>query len=152
MNQHLAVELRSMRFAWPGSRQPLLNIDRFSVNGGEKVFVKGPSGCGKTTLLNLIGGILSPQQGSIHVLGVDMCALSEREPRSLSKRAYGNHFSNVQFDSLPLRYGKCRTALLFLFETKKKRAGEIIKSPCRSGSFNAHAENAVGGPGKEKNV
>jgi putative ABC transport system ATP-binding protein len=36
----------------------------------------GPSGSGKTTLLALISGILTPQQGSVHVLGCDLTRLS----------------------------------------------------------------------------
>jgi len=38
-----------------------------TVNKGELVAVIGPSGCGKTTLLKLIGGLLEPTEGSIHI-------------------------------------------------------------------------------------
>lgn len=38
-----------------------------TVKKGELVAVIGPSGCGKTTLLKLIGGLLEPTEGTIHI-------------------------------------------------------------------------------------
>jgi putative ABC transport system ATP-binding protein len=46
---------------------------------GEIVLVMGPSGSGKTTLLSMLGGLLRPSAGEIHIDGVDIAALSERE-------------------------------------------------------------------------
>ncbi len=37
-----------------------------AINEGEIVALQGPSGVGKTTLLNLIAGFLTAQEGSIH--------------------------------------------------------------------------------------
>jgi molybdenum ABC transporter ATP-binding protein len=37
----------------------------FEIQRGETLVIIGPSGCGKTTTLNLLAGILKPQQGSI---------------------------------------------------------------------------------------
>jgi putative ABC transport system ATP-binding protein len=75
MTEHsLAVDIVAAEFAWPRTA-PILSIPRFSVQRGERVFVRGPSGSGKSTLLGLIGGVLSPSQGSVHVLGTDIAAL-----------------------------------------------------------------------------
>ncbi|MEA4895851.1 MAG: ABC transporter ATP-binding protein [Oscillospiraceae bacterium] len=41
----------------------------FSVDKGELVVILGPSGAGKTTILNLLGGMDSPSNGSIMVNG-----------------------------------------------------------------------------------
>jgi len=46
---------------------------------GEIVLVMGPSGSGKTTLLSMLGGLLRPTAGEIHIDGVDIAALPERE-------------------------------------------------------------------------
>jgi putative ABC transport system ATP-binding protein len=46
------------------------------VAKGDFLALMGPSGSGKTTLLNLIGGLDSPTEGSIHVAGVDISGLS----------------------------------------------------------------------------
>jgi len=46
------------------------------VAKGDFLALMGPSGSGKTTLLNLIGGLDSPTEGTIHVGGVDISGLS----------------------------------------------------------------------------
>lgn len=56
------------------SQQVLFDID-LDIKPGEFVLLTGPSGCGKTTLLTLIGGLRSVQDGSLRVLERDMCGL-----------------------------------------------------------------------------
>ncbi|MGI9612971.1 MAG: ABC transporter ATP-binding protein [Acidimicrobiales bacterium] len=41
----------------------------FELSAGEFVSIIGPSGCGKSTLLRLIGGLLTPDRGTITVAG-----------------------------------------------------------------------------------
>ncbi len=69
------IDIRDVRFAWPGSARDVLDIDSFSVGSGERVFLQGPSGSGKTTLLSLLGAVISPDHGTIHVNGVDITTL-----------------------------------------------------------------------------
>lgn len=59
------VQLDKVSFAWPGNSPPVINIDDFTINRGERVFLRGPSGSGKTTLLSLVAAVLKPQRGSI---------------------------------------------------------------------------------------
>lgn len=75
MNQSPAVHLQNVRFHWQ-SQNLVLDIPELEIRRGETVFVKGPSGSGKTTLLSVIGGILSPQSGSVGVLGKDLVTMS----------------------------------------------------------------------------
>lgn len=60
----------------------------FSIKFSEGTIscILGPSGCGKTTLLNIIGGLLKPQNGN--VLGIDKKSISYifQEPRLLPWR------------------------------------------------------------------
>ena len=77
MNQpnNNAVELSNLQFAWPG-KPTLLQVEHFAMARGERVFLRGPSGSGKSTLLGLIGGVLTPQRGSVRLLGNELTKLS----------------------------------------------------------------------------
>jgi phospholipid/cholesterol/gamma-HCH transport system ATP-binding protein len=61
------VEIRDLHFAY--GERPILSNLRMDFPRGKVVAVMGGSGCGKTTVLRLIGGQLSPQQGAVTVDG-----------------------------------------------------------------------------------
>ena len=67
------------------TRTPVLVDIDLEVMPGEVVILSGPSGCGKTTLLTLLGGLRSLQEGSIEVWDGrnatyrSLCGLEERE-------------------------------------------------------------------------
>ena len=44
----------------------------FTLEAGDCLALFGPNGAGKTTLLRLVAGLLSPQQGVVHVNGVPL--------------------------------------------------------------------------------
>jgi putative ABC transport system ATP-binding protein len=69
------IELSDLSFTWPGQAQ-LLDIPAFRLDAGETLFLKGPSGSGKTTLLGLLGGVQTPNHGSIRLLGQELTQLS----------------------------------------------------------------------------
>lgn len=69
------IHLSNLGFAWPGQPE-LLDIDSFTLQRGESLFLKGPSGSGKTTLLGLLGGVQKPNRGSIQLLEQDLSTLS----------------------------------------------------------------------------
>ena len=48
-----------------------------TVRRGEIMLIMGPSGSGKTTLLTLIGGLLKPSSGSVHINDLDITAMKE---------------------------------------------------------------------------
>jgi len=50
----------------------------FEIKRGEFVVIVGPSGAGKTTLLNLLGGMESPNAGTIVVDGKDIAKYNDR--------------------------------------------------------------------------
>ena len=52
-------------------KQVLFDIN-LSINSGEIIILTGPSGSGKTTLLSLMGGLRSPQAGSLRMLNTEL--------------------------------------------------------------------------------
>jgi len=63
-----------------------VNLD---VEPGERRLIIGPNGAGKTTLFNLITGELTPDSGSIHLLGQDVTNTpSRRRPHLGMARTY----------------------------------------------------------------
>ena len=57
----------------------------FAVGEGKLVALRGRSGSGKTTLLNIVGGLDTPDGGSISVAGQDVTAMGERERMQLRR-------------------------------------------------------------------
>jgi len=93
------LALNEVRFHWPGRDGFALSVDSFSLDYGEKLFLKGPSGSGKSTLLSLICGIVSPDSGSISIDGVDIAQLSASRADRLRTDKLGIIFQ--QFNLLP---------------------------------------------------
>lgn len=67
------IQITGLAYSYgkPGtsSVRPIFNDLNITIESGQWVSVHGPSGCGKSTLLRLIAGLLSPDQGSVSVLG-----------------------------------------------------------------------------------
>lgn len=68
-----AISLRDVRVVYQQGRgkNRLVALDRTSLDVGPREFVSllGPSGCGKTTLLKVIGGLITPTEGEVRILG-----------------------------------------------------------------------------------
>lgn len=69
------ISCRDLRFRYPAETTELC-FSGFAAAAGETIALVGPSGCGKTTLLNLISGILVPQEGVIEVDATEIQGLS----------------------------------------------------------------------------
>jgi phosphonate transport system ATP-binding protein len=68
-----------------GKRRVLERLD-LVVPEGQVVALLGPSGAGKTTLLRVLSGALSPQEGSVRLLGESLLKLTEGRARGLRRR------------------------------------------------------------------
>ena len=70
-----AVELRDVRFTYPGAAAPALDGVSLRINAGETVALVGENGAGKTTLIKLIARLYDPDQGSVLFDGDDLRTL-----------------------------------------------------------------------------
>jgi len=82
--QQELVRIQGLSFQ-RGSRIIFNDID-LAIPRGKITAIMGPSGTGKTTLLRLIGGQLSPSQGTIEVAGKTIQDLSLPELYALRKQ------------------------------------------------------------------
>jgi phospholipid/cholesterol/gamma-HCH transport system ATP-binding protein len=79
------VEIDHVVFGYDASRT-ILNDVSLRFGRGKVTAILGGSGCGKTTLLRLIGGVHSPNSGSIRVDGKDVDPSDDAELFSLRRR------------------------------------------------------------------
>ena len=79
MTQLLDIKRLKKSFTQPeGGNLLILDIPEFQIAKGEQVALIGQSGGGKTTLLHLIAGLLSLDEGSIRIDGIETIVLSEQ--------------------------------------------------------------------------
>lgn len=91
------INLSNLRFAW--QKKDVINISALDIKKGQHLFIEGPSGSGKSTLLNLLGGVLTPQNGDVTILGQSLNALSSSQKDSFRANHIGFIFQ--QFNLIP---------------------------------------------------
>jgi ABC-type multidrug transport system ATPase subunit len=68
--------------SWDSGGRPVLDGVRLTVGKGTTHLVTGRNGAGKTTLLRIAAGLLTPEQGTVRLNGLD----SERNRREFQQR------------------------------------------------------------------
>ena len=93
------LDLKSVRFRWPGRTSFTLSIPHFSVAPAETVLLLGESGSGKSTLLSLIAGTVTAESGQVLVAGTELSTLSASSRDRFRAEQIGMIFQ--QFNLLP---------------------------------------------------
>ncbi len=73
------ISLENIIFTYPTLEEPTLNCLSISIQANSIVGIVGPSGAGKSTLIDILLGLLEPQQGK---LKVDNKIINEQTVRS----------------------------------------------------------------------
>jgi ABC-type multidrug transport system fused ATPase/permease subunit len=76
------VEVSKVSFTYPGKQTPTLNSIDLAVNKGQSLAIVGPSGAGKTTLVDVLLGLLNPDEGEV--------LISKHSPRSAIEKWSGS--------------------------------------------------------------
>ena len=82
----VAIHDLAHSFGRGDTRVDVLRQVNLRIEPGEVVLLTGPSGCGKTTLLTLVGALRQVQEGSLRVLGEELCGADRRTRQRLRRR------------------------------------------------------------------
>ena len=135
-----AIEIRNLCKVYhsdSGSTVPALQDINLTVNNGEFVTVLGATGCGKTTLLNLIAGLDTPDEGQLN-LNDDL--------------KFGKNIANVFQHYTLFPWRTTLSNISFAMEmkgipkqTRKHEAMELLSKVGLEGFENAYAHELSGG-------
>ena len=131
----------------PGARQLFRNLD-LAVRGGELVAILGESGVGKSTLLNILAGLDSADDGRVAVGGIDLAAIDETARTQLRRERIGFVFQ--AFHILPyLTLGQNVALPLALVSpdaaAAERRASEMLDAVGLGGRGGDYARDLSGG-------
>lgn len=91
MSDSSLLELQNVSFAY-GEGENLVSVlenVNFSVLPGQRLALLGRSGSGKSTLMNILAGLLLPEQGSVVWQGTDITRLSDAKRVALRRQTIG---------------------------------------------------------------
>ncbi len=108
------VQLTEVKKTYPLGKTEVQAVKgvTFDIEKGDFISIAGPSGSGKSTILNMIGCIDTPTEGSVKIQGTATSVLSDREITRLRHRVIGfifqsfnlvpvlNVFENIEFPLL----------------------------------------------------
>jgi putative ABC transport system ATP-binding protein len=83
----VAVHDVTRTFGSGATATPALRGVTFTIGAGQLIALRGRSGSGKTTLLNIVGGLDTPDSGSVQVAGKDVTAMPERARMRLRRES-----------------------------------------------------------------
>ena len=117
----MAVELVSIKsLTFQRDQRIIFDDVNLSIPKGKITAIMGPSGIGKTTLLRLIGGQISPDQGEIWFDGDNIPVLSRQRLYQVRKKMSmlfqsGALFTDMNvFDNVAFPFaGRYRTGRIF---------------------------------------
>jgi cell division transport system ATP-binding protein len=140
------IELRDVTKVYPGGHMALDRVS-LAIDRGEFVFLVGPTGCGKSTLIKMLIRELEATEGSVHIAGRDIGAMSEKKTPHL-RRNIGTVFQD--FKLLPNRtvYDNVAYALQVIGEPRaeiRRKVPEILRLVGLAGKIHNYPDELSGG-------
>jgi putative ABC transport system ATP-binding protein len=123
-NPTAAIETRGVVkvFGKGENRTVALKGVDFSAQAGEMMMIVGPSGCGKTTLLSVICGTLSFDEGEVHVFGQNLADMRDSAITAFRGQHVGFIFQ--QFNLIPTWTALENVSVPLLLNNRPRREAE----------------------------
>jgi putative ABC transport system ATP-binding protein len=102
-----------------------------TIEDGDQLVVQGPTGGGKSTLLQMLGGLDRPTEGSVELDGVDIARLGEGKLTKVRAATIGFVFQNFNLIPTLSAQENVETALVPLgvkASVRRRRAMEALES------------------------
>ncbi len=130
--KHL-IEIRDLKKIYAQGEEPVHALDGVSIqiDEGEFVAIMGASGSGKSTMLNILGCLDTPTEGSYLLDGIEVARRTRKELAQIRNQKLGFVFQN--FNLLPRTRAIEQVALPALYRgvlthrERQKRALELLK-------------------------
>ena len=118
------IETKNISKVYNPDKIPVRAIDDLSlkIEEGEFTAVVGPSGCGKTTLLNMIGGLDHPTDGTVTVGGEHIEKLNEAQLTDFRMHNIGFVFQS--YNLVPVLTAKENVEFIMLLQDLPKQERE----------------------------
>jgi len=122
------IELKNMYKRFPVGRSEFTALKDINIDfdKGEFSGLVGPSGSGKTTMLNIIGSLDVPSEGSARVIEMDIAKLSNRQAAMLRKAHIGFIFQTYNLLPVYTVYENVEFPLLILKMPPREREDKVM--------------------------
>jgi ABC-type transport system involved in cytochrome c biogenesis ATPase subunit len=110
--------------------EALRGVD-LTIEDGDQLVIQGPTGGGKSTLLQMIGGLDRPTEGSVELDGVDLAKISEARLTRLRAEKIGIIFQSFNLIPTLTAQENVETALVPLGvkpAERRERAADALRS------------------------
>jgi putative ABC transport system ATP-binding protein len=136
------------------SRIHALNGVNLSIERGDFVTIMGASGSGKSTMLNLIGCLEQPTEGTVKINGTDLSLLNDDQLTEIRRNNIGFIFQ--QFNLIPTLTALENVEMPMIFtgipeQERCKRAMEFLRSANLGPEFAEHKPSELSG-GQQQRV
>lgn len=93
------------------------------ISASEVLCLCGANGAGKSTLLRIIGGLLAPTSGQVHIYGLDVRRQSEQARSQIGVISH----KSMLYDDLTVAENMLFYARLYGVENCRERTGELLE-------------------------
>jgi ABC-type multidrug transport system fused ATPase/permease subunit len=78
------INITNISLTYPGKDTPAISNISLTIPAGEFTAVVGPSGAGKTTLVDVLLGVLNPDEGTVYISGLHPQSTVSKWPGAIS--------------------------------------------------------------------